>query len=147
MIDLNFSPLKQSFMNMLGHARFWIIDKLRGTNIVATLNKLSEEQYLDHNTLADLAASNYEQFIEKILPVTPYYTHLGHGRFVICSDKGYYPEEYHSFLFYRLHQKNIHQRYRRLNWRPTRILYNKRSTIVHVGRNTLVMESLGLSIG
>jgi phenylacetate-CoA ligase len=64
-------------MNMLGQARFWIIDKFRGTNIVATLNKLSEEQYLDHNTLADLSASNHEHFIEKIVPDTPYYTNLG----------------------------------------------------------------------
>lgn len=64
-------------MNMLGEARFWIIDKLRGTNIVATLNKLSEEQFLDPKTLADLSASNYEHFVGNIVPDTPYYKNLG----------------------------------------------------------------------
>jgi phenylacetate-CoA ligase len=63
-------------MNMLGQMRFWIIDQLRGTNIVATLKKLNDEQYLDYKTLADMSASNYEDLIEKVLPDTPYYKNL-----------------------------------------------------------------------
>jgi hypothetical protein len=50
-------------MTILGQMRFWIIDTLRGTNIVATLKKLRAEQYLDNKTLAHLSHSNYENFI------------------------------------------------------------------------------------
>lgn len=64
-------------MNILGHARFWIIDALRGTNIVATLHKLREEQYLDSKTLANLSYSNHKDLIETVVPLTEYYTNLG----------------------------------------------------------------------
>lgn len=64
-------------MNFLGHARFWLIDALRGTNIVTTLKKLRAEQYLDSKTLANLSRSNYKVFIETVLPATRYYTNLG----------------------------------------------------------------------
>jgi phenylacetate-CoA ligase len=64
-------------MNILGHARFWIIDVLRGTNIVATLKKLRKEQYLDYKTLSNLSHSNYKNIIEKVIPSTQYYSNLG----------------------------------------------------------------------
>ena len=54
-------------MNILGHARFWIIDVLRGTNIVATLKKLRKEQYLDYKTLSNLSHSSYKNIIEKVI--------------------------------------------------------------------------------
>jgi phenylacetate-CoA ligase len=64
-------------MNILGHARFWIIDVLRGTNIVATLKKLRKEQYLDYKTLSNLSHSSYKNIIEKVIPSTQYYSNLG----------------------------------------------------------------------
>ena len=64
-------------MNFLGHARFWLIDALRGTNIVTTLKKLRAEQYLDNKTLANMSRSNYKVFTETVLPATRYYTNLG----------------------------------------------------------------------
>jgi phenylacetate-CoA ligase len=64
-------------MKIFGQMRFWIIDTLRGTNIVATLKKLRAEQYLDNKTLAHLSRSNYENFIETAIPATQYYSNLG----------------------------------------------------------------------
>lgn len=64
-------------MNILGQLRFWIIDTLRGTNIVATLKNLREEQYLDNQTLANLSQANYKEFIRQVVPDTKYYTSLG----------------------------------------------------------------------
>jgi phenylacetate-CoA ligase len=63
-------------MNILGQARFWIIDLLRGTNIVATLKKLRKEQYLDQKTISNLSDSNYKHFIEKVVPSAQYYSNL-----------------------------------------------------------------------
>lgn len=64
-------------MNILGESRFRIIDALRGTNILSTLKKLREEQYLDSETLANLSQANYKELIEQIIPATQYYTNLG----------------------------------------------------------------------
>jgi len=64
-------------MNILGQARFWIIDAFRGTNIIATLTKLREEQYLDNITLSCLSQSHYKEFIRKVIPATDYYKNLG----------------------------------------------------------------------
>lgn len=64
-------------MNILGQFRFRTIDALRGTNILSTLKKLNEEQYLDSHTLANLSQDNYKEFIEQVIPATQYYTNLG----------------------------------------------------------------------
>lgn len=64
-------------MNIIGNFRFGIIDALRGTHIVSTLNKLREEQYLDNQTLTNLSVRNYKAFINKVAPSTHYYKNLG----------------------------------------------------------------------
>lgn len=64
-------------MNILGQFRFRVIDALRGTNIVSTLKKLREEQYLDSKTLANMSQANYKEFMRQMLPSTQYYTNLG----------------------------------------------------------------------
>lgn len=64
-------------MNIHGQLRFWTIDALRGTNIVATLKKLRKEQYLDSQTLANISNTNFKDFISQVIPSTKYYTNLG----------------------------------------------------------------------
>ncbi len=64
-------------MNIHGQLRFWTIDALRGTNIVATLKKLRKEQYFDTQTLTHLSNTNFKKFLKEVIPATPYYSNLG----------------------------------------------------------------------
>lgn len=75
-------------MNISGQARFLMIDALRGTNIVGTLQKLRQEQYFDSNTLSHLARTNHETLLEVAIPATSYYTELGNsiGSTVLTKD-------------------------------------------------------------
>jgi phenylacetate-CoA ligase len=53
-----------------------MIDALRGTNIVGTLKKLRQEQYLDNSLLLKLSKSNHAALLKSVVSATPYYSKL-----------------------------------------------------------------------
>lgn len=60
-------------MNIWGQTRFWIIDALRGTNIVATLEKIRKEQFMDPSILANICSVNHKHLLDHALQSTKYY--------------------------------------------------------------------------
>lgn len=63
-------------MNFWGKTRFHVIDALRGTNIVSTLEKLRKEQYYNHSTLEQISKSKEKQMINHALRSTDYYSNI-----------------------------------------------------------------------
>ncbi len=63
-------------MNILGQARFRLIDRLRGTTIVSTLKRLRKEQFLNPAALVTISNKNRVQLIEHALMSTPYYRNI-----------------------------------------------------------------------
>src|SRR5690606_15420270 len=62
------------FATVVGHARFALIDLLRGTDVVRTLGKLDQEQWLPHAELEKRARRNALAHFERMRTQVPFYS-------------------------------------------------------------------------
>jgi hypothetical protein len=60
-------------MSLLGYARFYAIDLMRGTKVLETIDELQSEQYKSWKELLSISDEKYSRLLKHAIQYVPFY--------------------------------------------------------------------------